>query len=52
VYHVTETSFPAFLFGFFPLNMEVVSDENGEMPLGYFRSGKEVHWKMESKNVG
>jgi hypothetical protein len=52
VYYVIETSFSAFPFGFFPVNMAVVSDEHGEIPLGYFRNGKVVQWKMESKNVG
>jgi hypothetical protein len=37
---------------FFPVNMGVVSGEHGEMPLGLFRDGKEVQWKMESRNVG
>jgi hypothetical protein len=53
VYHAIETSFSAFPFGFFPpVNMGVISDEHGEMPLGHFQNGKEVQWKMESKNVG
>jgi hypothetical protein len=52
VYHVLEISFSVFSLGFFSVNMRVVSDEHGETPLGHFRNGREVQWKIDSKNGG
>jgi hypothetical protein len=52
VYHVTETSFSAFPFGFFPVNMAAVSDEHGENAImtfpklqrGSMGNGVQIHW--------
>jgi hypothetical protein len=52
VYHVFETSFAAFPFGFFPVNIGVVSDEHVENAIRPFPKWKRGSVEMESKYVG